>query len=70
MAAIFADDIFKLIFMNEYDRILNQISLRFIPRSPIDNKPSLVWVMAWHRTGDKPLPEPMMIQFPDAYMQH
>ena len=23
--------------------------------------------MAWRRTGDKPLPEPMMTQFTDAY---
>ena len=26
--------------------------------------------MAWRRTGDKPLPEPVMTQFIDAYMQH
>ena len=26
-------------------------------------------VMAWRQTGDKPLPEPMMTQFTDAYMQ-
>ena len=26
-------------------------------------------VMAWQRTGDKPLPEPMLAQFTDAYMQ-
>ena len=24
--------------------------------------------MAWRRIGDKPLPEPMMIQFTDAYI--
>ena len=38
--------------------------------SPIDNKPELVQVMAWRRTGDKPLPETMLTQFTDAYMQH
>ena len=26
--------------------------------------------MAWHLIGDKPLPEPVMTQFTDAYMQH
>ena len=46
-----ADNIFKLIFLNEYDRILIQISLKFVPMSPIDNKPTSVQVMAWHRTG-------------------
>ena len=27
-------------------------------------------MMAWHQTGDKPLSEPMMIQFNDAYMYY
>ena len=70
MAAIVADDIFKCIFLNEYDRIQIQISLKFVPRGPIDNKPALVQVMAWRRTGDKPLPEPMLAQFPDVYTRH
>ena len=42
MAAIVADYIFKCIFLNESDRIPIQISLKFVPRSPIDNKPALV----------------------------
>ena len=42
MAAILADNNFKCIFLNENDRILIQISLKFFPRSPIDNKPALV----------------------------
>ena len=67
MAAISADDIFKCIFLNENDRILIQISLKLFRKSPIDNKPALVQVMAWRRIGDKPLPEPMMTQFNDAY---
>ena len=68
MAAILADNIFNWIFLNENDRIPNQISLKYVPRSSIHNKPSLVQVMAWHRTGDKPLPEPMMTKFIEAYM--
>ena len=47
MAAIFADDIFNCIFLNENDRILIQISLKYVPRSLTDNKPALVQVMAW-----------------------
>ena len=39
----------------------------FVCRGSIDNKSSLVQVMAWHRTGDKPLPEPMQTQFTDIY---
>ena len=39
MAAILADDIFKCIFLNENDRLRIHISLKFIPRNPIDNNP-------------------------------
>ena len=70
MAGILADYNFKCIFLNGNDRIWIRISLKFVHRSPIGNKPALVQVMAWHRTGDKPLPEVMFIQFTDAYMQH
>ena len=47
-----------------------QISLKFVPKGPIDNKSALGQVMAWRRTGDKPLSEPMRAQFSDAYMRH
>ena len=70
MAVILADDIFKWIFLNEYGRIPIQISLKFVPGSPVDKKPALVQVMAWRRTGDKPLPQLMLTQFIDAYMRH
>ena len=66
----FADDIFKRIFLNENDKIAIQISLKFVPKSPIDNNTALVQVMAWRRIGDKPLPEPVMAQFIDAYMRN
>ena len=56
MAAILADDNFNCILFNENDRIPLQISLKFVPKSPIDNKEALGWVMAWRRIGDKPLP--------------
>ena len=67
MATSLADDTF---IFNENDRILIQISLKFIPRGPVDIKPALVQVMAWRQTGDKPLPEPMLTQYTDAYMRH
>ena len=70
MDAILADDIFKCICLNENYRIPTQISLKFVPRSQIDIKPALVQVTAWRRTDDKPLPEPMLTQFTDAYMRH
>ena len=63
MATSLAAGIFRYIFWNENDRILIQISLKFVPVTPIDNKPAFVQVMVWHLTGKKPLPEPMMTQF-------
>ena len=64
MAAILADDISKA-----FCRIPIQISQNFVSMSPFDKKAALVQVMAW-RIGDKPLPEPMMTQFTDAYIRH
>ena len=69
MAAILADDIFKRIFLNENVRILTQISLKFVPKGPIDNKSALVRKMAWRQIGDKPLSEAILTRFTDAYMQ-
>ena len=66
----FADDIFKCIFMNEKVCILNRLSLKFVPKGLIDDIPTLVQIMAWRRWGDKPLSEPMLIQFTEAYMRH
>ena len=37
------------------------ISLKFVPNGQINNTPALVQIMAWRRSGDKPLPEPMMV---------
>ena len=57
----FADDIFKCIFLNENVSIAIKISLKFVPKGPINNIPALVKIMAWRRSGDKPLSEPMMV---------
>ena len=57
----FADDIFKCIFLNENVSISIEISLKFVPKGPINNISALVQIMAWRRPGDKPLSEPMMV---------
>ena len=57
----FTDDTFKRIFLNKNVRISIKISLKFVPRGPINANPSLVQIMVWHRSGDKPLSEPMMV---------
>ena len=56
-----ADDIFKCIFLNENAWIAFKISLKFIPKVWINNILTLVQIMAWHRPGDKPLSETMMV---------
>ena len=60
----FPDDTSKRIFLNENVRISIKISLKFVPKSPINNIPSLVQIMAWRRSGDKPLSESMMVSLP------
>ena len=57
----FPDDFFKCIFMNENVLFLIKISLKFVPKAPIDNIPALVQIMAWRRLGNKPLSDPMMV---------
>ena len=59
----FVDDNFKCILLNERFYILFQISMKFFPEGPIDNKSSLVQVKVWHQINDKPLLEPMMTRF-------
>ena len=44
--------------------ILIKISLKFVPKGPINNITALVQIMAWRRPGDKPLSEPMMVNLP------
>ena len=60
----FADDIFKRIFFNENIWISIKISLKFVPKGPINNISALVQIMAWRRSGGKPLSEPMMVSLP------
>ena len=55
MGCHLADDTFKCTFTIENFCILIRISLKFVPKGP---------------KGDKPLPEPMVAQFTDAFMWH
>ena len=59
MAAILADDVFNCIFFNENNIIPIPISLKYVPRSPTDNKPELVQVIvrrqAFTWTNDDPV---------------
>ena len=64
MAAIFQTTVsngFSWMKMYEF-RI--EVSLKFVPKGPINNIQSLVQIMAWCRPGDKPLSEPMLVNLP------
>ena len=60
----FADDTFNCIFFNENVWIPIKIPLKFVPKGPVSNIPALVQIMAWRRSGDKPLSGPMMVRLP------
>ena len=60
----FPDDIFKWIFLNDNILFPTKISLKFVPRGPINNIPALVQIMADRLGGAKPLSEPMMVSLP------
>ena len=62
----FPDDIFKWIFLKENVCISIKISLKFVPQVPINSIPALAQIMAWRRSGDKPLSDPMM----DSLLTH
>ena len=60
------DTIWQMTFSDAF--LLNQnavisimISLKFIPKGPINNIPALFQIIAWRWIGDKPLYEPMMV---------
>ena len=54
----FTDDTFKCIFLNENVWIYIKMSLKFVPKGPINNIPALVQIMVWFQAGYKPLSEP------------
>ena len=55
----FGDDILICILFNEKVWIAIKISLKSVPK--VQLTPSLDQIMAWHRTGDKPLSESMIV---------
>ena len=57
----FADNVFKCIILNENVWISLKISVKFVPKVPINNIHALVQILAWRRSGDKPLSEPMVV---------
>ena len=44
--------------------------MKLFHKDPVDSKAALAHVMAWRRTGERSLPEPMLTQFTDAYLRH
>ena len=69
LQTIFSDG---FLWMKSFVCILMKISLKFVPKGPIDNYLVLVEIMAWSHSdnGFKPLSALMLIQFIDAYMRH
>ena len=57
----FADAVFKRIFFNENVWISIKISLKFVPKGPINKIPALFQIMAWRRPGDKSLSEAVLV---------
>ena len=63
----FACDTFCCIFLIEiYCILFIQISLKFVPSGPIDNKSAMVQEMTWHPTGYESFTKSMMTQFTDG----
>ena len=62
----------QTIFLDAFSwmKSLIKVSLKFVAKIPIDNNTALVQIMAWRRAGDKPLSEPILAQFTDAYLRH
>ena len=50
--------------------IMIETSLNFVPYGPIHDMPTLIQIMAWRQSGDKPLSDSIMAYFTDAYMRH
>ena len=61
MAAVSQTTLSNAFFFYENVRISIKISLKFVRKDPINNNSALVQIMAWRRSGDKLLSEPMMV---------
>ena len=56
--------------MNEKLHTLIQISLEFVSKGPIDNKPALVQIMAWLANSRQAIVWNNADPVHDAYMRH
>ena len=56
--------IFQMTCSNAFScvKIYITISMKFVPKGPVNNIPALVQIMTWRRPGDKSLSEPMMVK--------
>ena len=61
MVVILQTTFLNVYFVNDDVLIAINISLTFVPKIPVNNNSALVRIMAWHRSGDKPLSEPMIV---------
>ena len=57
----FSGRYFKCTFLNESVWVSIKISLEIVPKGSINNIPALVQRMAWRRSGDNSLSDPMMV---------
>ena len=57
----FPDNILKYIFLNGNIWISIKISIKCVPRGPINNNPDLVQILTWRPPGDKTWHEPMTV---------
>ena len=70
MATISADGIFKFIFLNGDVYMSIKMSLKSVPKGPVNTYIALVQIMACRQVGDKPLSQPTMVKFTDPCMRH
>ena len=66
----FPDDMFKCIFLYENVLISIKISLKFVPKGPINNIPALVQMMACRLARRQAIIWSNDDYFTDAYMRH
>ena len=66
---VFADKVFKSIFLNDSFWFSNKISLKYVPFDSTVNISALVQIIAWRWIDDKSLSEPMLGYFTDASMR-
>ena len=63
MAATSQIALSNVFFLIEMSEFTIKISLKFVPKVPINNIPALVQIMAWRRPGDKLSSEPMWLAY-------